>query len=100
MAERRLEPEDPASLPVVRSLAEAEGHDWTKPALARLEGRWLRPIFYLQTHLEEETAAGAMVRALEMLITGLVENEPCLLLEGLADATMAASHLTRPDVPG
>jgi len=88
--------EDPTGLPIVYTSAQADAHDWTCAGLVRLEGRWIRPVLYLQEHLSSETADGTMARALEALLTGLVHHEPCLILTGLSRATMAASILTLP----
>jgi hypothetical protein len=95
MIDDSARPDPSTLLPIIRTLADADRHDWERPGLAWLDGRWLRPVLYLQENLERATPEGSMVRALEALLLGLIDRESSLIEMGLVQALAAAAVLTR-----
>lgn len=79
----------------IRTMADADAHDWETPALVETSGRWVRAFMWLQEKLLESGAEGEMARSVEALLAGLTERESSLITMGLTHAMLAAPGLVR-----
>lgn len=81
------------SLPIVRCMAEAELHDKNHRAFVDMPGRWVLPAIFLAEHERATTPEGAMARALENIIVGVLEHRIDLISVGITHTMMAAAKL-------
>jgi hypothetical protein len=82
-------------IPIIRTWREACAHEFTSPALVELPGEWVQLAVFLRDHRTSPDAEGAMARAVEALLVGVIERESSLVLMGLAHATAAAAPWVR-----